>query len=55
VSAFAEDQGCARNGHIREVYRNDPAKVAPEALQTDVLLPVTRRSDRTPDTAAARR
>jgi DNA-binding transcriptional MerR regulator len=55
VRAFAEDSGCTRDGDIREVYRNDPEKVAPDALETDVLLPVTRRTGRTPGTAAARR
>jgi hypothetical protein len=52
--AFGEEQGLTPAGPLREVYRNDPARVAPEALETDVLLPVTR-TGRTPGTAAARR
>ena len=55
VRAWAEERGFETNGAIREVYRNDPAKVAPEAIETDVLLPVIRPSDRTPGTAAPRR
>ena len=53
--AWAEEHGFEPNGPIREVYRNEPAQVAPEALETDVLLPVSRPSARTPGTGAARR
>ena len=55
LHAFAEEHGLVASGAVREVYRNDPAVVAADALETDVLLPVTRPSDRTPQTAAARR
>jgi DNA-binding transcriptional MerR regulator len=55
LHAYAEEHGLVASGAVREVYRNDPAVVPPEALETDVLLPVTRPSDRTPGTAAARR
>jgi DNA-binding transcriptional MerR regulator len=55
LHAFAEEHGVVASGAIREVYRNDPAVVPPDALETDVLLPVTRPSDRTRGTAAARR
>ena len=53
--AWAEEQRFEPNGPIREVYRNDPAQVAPEALETHVLLPVSPPSARTPGTGAARR
>jgi effector-binding domain-containing protein len=53
--AWAQEHGLDPDGPLREVYGNDPARVAPEALETDVLLPVSRPSDRTPGTAAARR
>ena len=53
--AWAEEQRFEPNGPIREVYRNDPAQVAPEALETHVLLPVSPPSARTPGIAAARR
>jgi DNA-binding transcriptional MerR regulator len=55
LRAWAEEHGCEPTGPIRELYRNDPAEVAPEALETDVILPITRPSGRTRDTAAARR
>jgi len=53
--AWAEEHRIEPNGPIREVYRNDPAQVPTEALETEVLLPVSRPSARTPGTAAARR
>ena len=55
LHAWAEEQGREQAGPLRELYRNDPAVVPPEALETDVILPLTRPSDRTRDTAAARR
>jgi DNA-binding transcriptional MerR regulator len=55
LHAYAEEHGLLPDGAIREVYRNDPAVVPPDALETDVLLPVTRPADRTRGTAAARR
>ena len=55
LHAYAEEHGLVASGAVREVYRNDPAEVAPDALETDVLLPVTRPSERTRRTAAARR
>ena len=42
LHAWAEERGLEPAGPIREVYRNDPATVAPEALETDVILPVSR-------------
>lgn len=53
--AWAEEHGCEVTGPIREVYRNDPAQVIPELLETDVLLPISRPADRIPRTAAVRR
>jgi effector-binding domain-containing protein len=55
LHAWVEERGFAPAGPIRERYLNDPARVAPDALETEVLLPVTRPSDRTAGTAAARR
>jgi DNA-binding transcriptional MerR regulator len=55
LHAWAEEQGREQAGPLRELYRNDPAVVPPEALETDVILPLTRPSDRTRDTAAVRR
>jgi effector-binding domain-containing protein len=55
LHAWAEELGFEPNGPIRELYVSDPDRVAPEALETDVLLPVSRPSGRTPRTAAARR
>lgn len=55
LHAWAEERGLEQRGPIREVYRNDPAEVSPEALETDVMLPVTPPSGRTPGTAAGRR
>lgn len=53
--AWAEEHRLEPNGPIRELYLTDPAQVAPEALETEVILPVSRPSARTPGTAAARR
>jgi DNA-binding transcriptional MerR regulator len=55
LHAFAEEHGLVASGAVREVYRNDPAAVPPDALETEVLLPVSPPSDRTRGTAAARR
>ena len=55
LHAWVEERGLEPNGPIREVYLNDPARVAPEALETEVLLSVSRPSARTPGTAAGRR
>jgi len=55
LHAWVEERGLEPDGPIREVYLNDPARVAPEALETEVLLPVSRPSARTQRTAAARR
>ena len=55
LHAWAEEGGFEPNGPIRELYLSDPARVAPEALETEVLLPITRPSARTPGTAAVRR
>jgi effector-binding domain-containing protein len=40
--AWDEERDLEPNGPIRELYLNDPAQVGPEALETDVLLPLTR-------------
>lgn len=37
---WAQSHGHAEQGLVREVYLNDPADVAPEALLTEVLLPI---------------
>ena len=55
LHAWAEEHGREPAGALRELYRNDPAVVPPAALETDVILPLTRPSARTRDTAAARR
>jgi DNA-binding transcriptional MerR regulator len=55
LHAWAEERGFEQNGAIREVYRNDPARVAPEALETEVLLPFSHPSARTPGTGAGHR
>jgi DNA-binding transcriptional MerR regulator len=55
LHAWAETHGWEPSGPIRERYLSDPAAVAPDALVTDVLLPVSRPSGRTADTGAARR
>lgn len=41
LHAWVEERGLRPTGPIREVYRNDPATTAPDALETDVLLPVS--------------
>jgi effector-binding domain-containing protein len=41
LHAWVEEHGFEANGPIREVYLNDPATTAPDALETDVLLPVS--------------
>jgi len=40
VYAWAQEHGHEPRGLIREIYVNDPANVRPEALQTEVLLPL---------------
>ncbi len=55
VRAWAEENALEPAGDIREVYRNDPAEVSPDELETEVLLPVILPSDRTRGTAEARR
>jgi DNA-binding transcriptional MerR regulator len=42
LHAWAEERGLEPAGPLREIYRNDPAEVPPEALETDVILPLTR-------------
>jgi DNA-binding transcriptional MerR regulator len=54
LHAWVEERGFEATGPIREVYLNDPAKTGPDALETEVLLPVSP-SARTRETAAARR
>ena len=53
--AWAEEHGFEASAPIRELYLNDPREVPPEALETEVILPITRPSGRTPGTGAARR
>jgi DNA-binding transcriptional MerR regulator len=55
LHAWAEERRFEPRGPIREVYLNDPEQVAADALETEVLLPITRPSARTRETAAARR
>jgi effector-binding domain-containing protein len=38
--AWIDDRGLAICGPIREVYPNDPHEVAPEAIITDIYVPV---------------
>jgi DNA-binding transcriptional MerR regulator/effector-binding domain-containing protein len=38
--AWAQEHGHEPRGLVREIYVNDPANVRPEALHTDLLLPV---------------
>jgi len=38
--AWAQEHGHEARGLVREIYVNDPANVRPEALQTEVLLPL---------------
>jgi DNA gyrase inhibitor GyrI len=40
LHAFAQERGHERRGPMREVYRNDPAEVAPEAIETEVWMPI---------------
>lgn len=40
LHAFAQGRGHERRGPMREIYRNDPADVAPEAIETEVWMPV---------------
>ncbi len=40
LHAFAQERGHERRGPMREIYRNDPAEVAPEAIETEVWMPV---------------
>jgi DNA-binding transcriptional MerR regulator len=47
LHAWAEEHGFEPAGPIREIYLNDPGRTAPDALETDVLLPVSRPSGRT--------
>jgi DNA-binding transcriptional MerR regulator/effector-binding domain-containing protein len=42
LHAWAEERGLEASGPLREIYRNDPAEVPPDALETDVVLPVSR-------------
>jgi effector-binding domain-containing protein len=37
---WAQEHGHEPRGLIREIYVNDPANVRPDALQTDLLLPL---------------
>ena len=55
LHAWIEEHGLEPAGAVRERYLNDPARTAPEALATEVILPVSRPSGRTVDTAVARR
>ena len=38
--AWAQEHGHEPRGLVREIYVNDPANVRPEALHTDLLLPL---------------
>ncbi|HSJ99172.1 MAG TPA: MerR family transcriptional regulator [Myxococcota bacterium] len=40
LHAWVQEQGHAATGPVREIYRNDPAEVAEEALLTEVCLPI---------------
>jgi DNA-binding transcriptional MerR regulator len=40
LHAFAQERGHERRGPMREIYRNDPAEVPPEAIETEVWMPV---------------
>jgi DNA-binding transcriptional MerR regulator len=55
LHAWAEERSYEPRGPIREIYLNDPEQVAGDALETDVVLPITRPSARTRGTAVARR
>jgi len=43
LHAWAEERGFEPSGPLRELYLNDPARVDPEALETEVLLPIDAR------------
>jgi effector-binding domain-containing protein len=40
LHAFAQERGHERRGPMREIYLNDPAEVAPEAIETEVWMPI---------------
>ena len=40
LHVFAQERGHERRGAMREIYRNDPADVAPEAIETEVWMPI---------------
>jgi DNA-binding transcriptional MerR regulator len=40
LHAFAQERGHERRGPMREIYRNDPAEVPPEAIETEVWMPL---------------
>jgi DNA-binding transcriptional MerR regulator len=40
LHAWVQEHGHEPRGPVRELYRNDPADVAPEELVTELLLPV---------------
>ena len=40
LHAFAQERGHERRGPMREIYVNDPADVAPEAIETEVWMPL---------------
>jgi len=46
---WAQSHGHAERGFVREVYLNDPADVSPEALLTEVLLPIQDDHDEFPE------
>jgi DNA-binding transcriptional MerR regulator len=55
LRAWAESHEVEAVGPILEVYLNDPAVVAPDALETDVLLPISRLPADTRRSGAGRR
>jgi DNA-binding transcriptional MerR regulator len=38
--AWVQERGHEPSGPIREIYLNDPTEVAPEAIESEVLLPI---------------
>jgi DNA-binding transcriptional MerR regulator len=40
LHAFAQERGHERRGPMREIYVNDPADVPPEAIETEVWMPI---------------
>ena len=40
LHAWVQEHGHEPRGCVRELYRNDPAEVAPEELVTELLLPI---------------